>query len=424
MASEPITLFSRKIEPNKIIEVLRRFSSDLEIDGTADNWRRVSISFSSGPEKQKLSLTHDPDYYSEPNWSKQLNGMRNYFSRFPDSPRKPAALMLTTTFRFALATRFEPSYDAKGDPRLKVLFAVCKELDGVLFTPSSLRDSHGRILLSSGGPQNETPNAVWPKVVAEVQATHENGLFTFENQNEEIFEAEAVDNGSPSAQRVAKRGLAMTAVTARAILEQDLANPETPVLYADLLDWVSQLNIRDECEPSEWRVLTTPLGRLTPQDQANSTWRLEGLAVLAWGLGLFELPPHDTLIQLNPLWSCFGLLNLEKSLELLANPMLRSRNELESMRKKLLALHWRIRDQSVNGKPVDFKKFQQTCWFGPVDLSEVPLVGGDLALQGMSIQQAPDDLLATVRSLSQERHRAANWLCEGPALYSAASVAT
>ena len=39
----------------------------------------------------------------------------------------------------------------QGDPRLNVLFAIAELLDGVLFTPSSLRDAHGCILFGAGG---------------------------------------------------------------------------------------------------------------------------------------------------------------------------------------------------------------------------------------------------------------------------------
>src|SRR5262249_15519503 len=82
---------------------------------------------------------------------------------------------LTTTFRFSLGTLFEPDFDPECDPRLDVLFAVAELLDGVLFTPSSLRDARGRILFGAGGEDAEDPDAGWPRVAAEVAASRPAG---------------------------------------------------------------------------------------------------------------------------------------------------------------------------------------------------------------------------------------------------------
>lgn len=73
---------------------------------------------------------------------------------------------------------------------------------------------------------------------------------------------------------------------------------------------------------------------------------------------------------------------------------------------------------------MDFAEFARTCWFGPLDITGVPLIKGDLALQGKRIDKAAADVFATAHSASPERHQAANWLWEGPELYSEASVAT
>lgn len=73
---------------------------------------------------------------------------------------------------------------------------------------------------------------------------------------------------------------------------------------------------------------------------------------------------------------------------------------------------------------MDFAEFARTSWFGPLDLSGLLLIGGDLGLGGKRIDKAPAEAVARAHSAAQERHQAANWLCEGPQLYSQASVAT
>src|SRR5262249_12544785 len=256
--------------------------------------------FGKGKKKRTLTLTHDPEYYAEPNWSKQMSGMRGYFSRFPDTDRKEKVLLLTTSFCFSLGTLFDPDFDPEGDPRLDVLFAVTEFLDGVLFTPSSLRDAHGRILFGAGGEESEDPEAVWPKVRGSVSVTDPLGAAWHEKSRPRPPDEEVEGAQPPAPQRVARRTLALTAGAARAILEQNLADPQTPQTCAAVLKWVQDVGVGDELEPDEWEVVQRPPGRLERQVQLDATWRLEGLVVLAWALGRFEIPPHDQVVAVNP----------------------------------------------------------------------------------------------------------------------------
>jgi hypothetical protein len=424
MAMEPITLFARTADPAGVAARLRELVPAVQIDGPDDAWQNAVVTFGKGKKKQTLTFTHDPDYYSEPNWSGQMDGMRGYFSRFPETDRKARVMTLITSFRFSLGTLFEPDFDPEGDPRLDVLFAVTKFLDGVLFTPSSLRDAGGRILFGTGGADDEDADAVWPRVVGEVDLSTPRGAAMHEASRPKPPGEDAPGPEAPTAQRVARRALALTAVTARAILEQDTANPETLKTYQDLLTWVGDLGIDEEFEPEEREVLQSPPGELDEEQQINSTWRLEGLTVLAWILGRFDIPPHDQLVTLNPLWRSCGLLDAEAARALLAKPTLRPVEEIATVRNRLFALHWRLRNFFVKPGVMDFAEFARTCWFGPLDITGLPLVEGDLALGGERIDRASADAFSSAHSASQERHQAANWLWAGPALYSEASVAT
>lgn len=424
MAMEPITLFARVADPAAVARRLRELVPSVRIDGPDDDWRNAVVTFGKGKDKRTLTFTHDPAYYAEPNWSTQMSGMRGYFSRFPDTERKPRVMMLATALRFSLGTLFEPDFDPDGDPRLDVLFAVAELLDGVLFTPSALRDARGRVLFGAGGEDEEDPDAVWPKVAGEVSVSDPRGAAMHEKSRPQPPKESDAGAEAPTARRVARRALALTAVTARAILEQDPANPETSRRYRDLLAWVRDLGIDDEFEPDEWEVLQRPPGKLDERRQINSTWRLEGLGVLAWALGRFELPPHDQLVSVDPLWRSLGLFDAGAAKALLAKPTLRPRAEMGALRGRLFALHWRLRNYSLNPAVMDFAEFARTCWFGPLDISGLPLVKGDLALGDARIDRAAPDVYSFAYSAAQERHQAANWLWEGPERYSEASVAT
>ena len=164
MAEEPITIFARIADPTGVARLLRERAPTVKIDGPDDSWANAVVTFGKGSSKRTLTFKHDPEYYGEPGWSQQMAGMRGYFSRFPDTPRKEQVMMLTTTFSFSIGSIFEPDFDPEGDERLDLLFKVTQLLDGVLFTPSSLRDAHGRILFSASGEEDEDPEAEWPRV--------------------------------------------------------------------------------------------------------------------------------------------------------------------------------------------------------------------------------------------------------------------
>jgi uncharacterized protein DUF4272 len=424
MAMEPITLFSRTVDPAGVARLLRELHPRVEIDGPDDDWRNAVVSFQKGKQKQTLTFTHDPEYYAEPGWSQQMSGMRGYFAQFPDTDRKQRVMMLTTTLKFSLGTLFEPDFDPAGDQRLEVLFAVTDWLDGVLFTPSSLRDSQARILFGAGGEDEEDPEAAWPRVAAEVSIDDPAGAAMHEQSRPKSAD-EADENAQPpTAERVARRALALTALTARAIMEQSADSPGTAESHRDLFEWIEETGIGDELEPEEWEVLQRPLGKLDEQMQTDATWRLEGLVILAWALGKFKIPPHDQLIDVDSLWDSLGLSNTDRALELLDRPKLRSREEIAALRNRLFALHWRMRNFHINSEVLDFAEFARTCWFGPLDITGLPLAGGDLSIGGRRLDQAPEEEQSSVHSAAQERHQAANWLWEGPEIYSEASVAT
>jgi len=420
MANAPITLFSRDVEPAAVARLLRESGYPVEIDGPDDAWRNAAVTIGDS----KLTFTHDPEYYSEPNWSRQMAGMRGDFSRFPGTDRKARVLMLPTTFRFSLGALFEPDFDPDGDPRLTLLFRVAEALDAVLFTPASLRDARGRVLFGAGGEGEEDPDAVWPRVIGQVPIYDPRGVAMHESSRPGKAEP-GEDAKPPSPQRVARRTLALTAVTARAMLEQnDAEDPRTTAFDERFLAWVDALDLADEIEPNEREVIQRPPGKLSQRMQIDSTWRLEGLVVLAWALRRDELPGADELVDANDTWSHLGFMDADSARALMAAPDLRPRQEIRALRDRLFALHWRLRNFRVSPKAMDFAEFPRTCWFGPLDLTGLELIDGDLALGGERLDRASRDAVGSASSAAQERHQAVNWLWEGPRLYSAASVAT
>lgn len=160
MAVEPINVFSHRIDPAGLVEVARREASAVKLVGADDDWSELVASIGGA----ELVIGHSPAYYAGPGWPQHVAGMAAYFARFPEVPRKHEILRAIRSFRFALALP-RNDLDIRGDdPRLALLFAMATHLDGVIFTPSALRDANGRILLDAGGTHD--PGAVLPAAAA------------------------------------------------------------------------------------------------------------------------------------------------------------------------------------------------------------------------------------------------------------------
>src|SRR5262249_37172323 len=96
-----------------------------------------------------------------------------------------------------------------------------------------------------------------------------------------------------TADQVARRALALAAVSCRGILEAGPAREHAERFWGRVADWWSGLGLKDELELDEASLLETPFGASSPQALANASWRSEALCVLAWALRRAELPAHD-----------------------------------------------------------------------------------------------------------------------------------
>src|SRR5262249_6982559 len=203
------------------------------------------------------------------------------------------------SFQFSLATQFKPDYEPPDDERLAAVCQLARILDGVLFTPSSLRDPQGRILVSADGEVD--PDAEWPRAGLLVK-TAVFGARAGHGEKPAVTE-EDWQPEPPSADRVARRAVALMILSARAVVERDPAgSPKVGSFYQRLVDWTGKLGIEDEFETWEHQALNTPPGALDQQTALNAMWRIEGLTVLAWALSRTELLPYDQISDVDSVW--------------------------------------------------------------------------------------------------------------------------
>lgn len=420
MSFEPINIFSHRIDPTGVARLMRELVPATTVTGPDDDWSQIDAITSKGgffKRKRTFSLGHNAEYYDGADWPQQVMGMQGYFSRFPDTDNKQDIYRLIRSFRFSLSVPTDDLDIDGNDDRLELLFAVCKHLDAAIFTPSSLRDSTGRILYGADGFVDSA--AIMPALPP-----------TDDHPDAEIDDDEPEDFDPPTPRRVAERVIAMTAVCARATLELDhlqgeLEPGEGETHRERLIEWVSDLEISDELEPQEWKVLQRPVGSLEQQDFVNAMWRVEGLVVLAWALNLFEVPVYDELVVPFELYDAIGMFDVEAGQKLLKDASLRPEKDRDAMLEHLLAYHWRVRDFSIRAESMDFVKFSSDCWFGSFDISRFRTIDNDLAIGEVAISEADPDDVSRVTSTAMERHLAINWLRGyGSPVYSEVSTDT
>lgn len=277
-----------------------------------------------------------------------------------------------------------------------------------------------------------------PLELARAIASENEGLyvvdFTVTESDGEVLwepdsgEDEPVDEGEdacepPNGVRVARRALVLTAIVYRGFLEHSEEDKnEREGQRAAVLEWIEAHALDEELEDDERILLDTPVGDLEEQLAVNAFWRSEGLGVLAWALGT-ELDPHDRNVDAAGLSGALGFLDTELP-EHVTDPYLRDPEELEWMAKRLLGIHWRLRQFSIKPESMDFKAFSEDCWFGSFDLEGIDLADSDLAIGGTPIADCDPEIIDRCQSVALERHQAINWLLGYDPTYSEADTST
>lgn len=279
----------------------------------------------------------------------------------------------------------------------------------------------------------ELPESRAPPLVPQVANLHDNGSSSPQVENavnddlddfeDDDLEEDDVQFDPPTLQQVVRRAWALSCVIYRAFLEKFDDLGEAAVGQSNILTWIDDLNLQDEFEPFEWELIQADIGEVSEQDIINGTWRTEGLVVLAWALGRFEVPRHDEMAH--PREVVDSLLFLEENAPEEAEQwQLRSEDELERFAELQLALHWRMRDFSIRPEAMNFREFPKTAWFGNIDLSPIPMAGDDLEVDGVPIAEAPGEMIQLCSSIAQERHQAINWLQGYGEVYSEVDTST
>jgi len=213
----------------------------------------------------------------------------------------------------------------------------------------------------------------------------------------------------PSRDRVARRALGLATLAWRAFLERERpAGAAVDVAVAST--WLETHGILGELDEAEQALARGPFGSWSDRQIVGCGWAVEAAVVLAWALGLAELPAHDEQASPAAVQRALGLFSGAPA-ALAAE--LRPEAEIDAGAARLLAIAARFRELARSKGPRDFAASARSECGDGLDLRGIRTVQGDLAVGGEPISSAPEQAIAAAQSIAVERFGAADWLLGG-----------
>ncbi|OYW76615.1 MAG: hypothetical protein B7Z37_08020 [Verrucomicrobia bacterium 12-59-8] len=403
MPPPPINIFSQHRKPEEVLQLLRQLLPEAAVETSEEGvWSCARGTWKRGWLKGALHMEvrHDPEYYAGSGWNAQLLGMAGYFRQFPGASQRPDLFGYLPGLSFALSFMIEPAF-TDNDPRQEVIAAIARLVEGVIFLPGCLSDAEGRLIISAD--DDADPEAQIP------------AHLPVQNEDPEPSD-ESPASDPPSEARVISRLVLMGALVNRGFMED---HPEGEALRLEMLADLRNSEAWQEGEEDEIESLETPVGKLPEKKSWELPWLSEGAAVLAWSVGLMELPAYDEQASTDDLYKVISDLENER-----VTPKLRSPEELEKLSFQMLAIHWRLRQFYVEPKAMDLVEYAPRAWCGPMDLSMARLINNDLEIKGEPLLMSSEEDWKCTSGIMEERRKAVYWLQGQNPVYSENDTST
>jgi hypothetical protein len=226
----------------------------------------------------------------------------------------------------------------------------------------------------------------------------------------------------PLARQVAARALVLAAVSARG----DLERQHDQTAWHLPLAWLKGVGGAAALEAQERAFLNSAPGRAEEKVIGATSWRREGLAVLAWALKQFDLPAYDApVVPPDAAHLSVGFLDPQIARELRAWGELRPLAEIDQLATRLTVVSWRLQQFGLMPGPMDLVAFLRGfSSFKDTWLDGLRIIDGDLAIGALPLAQAPAEEVQLCRSIAMERQIAAYWLQGDDPVYSAVAPVT
>ncbi|MBC7782552.1 MAG: DUF4272 domain-containing protein [Burkholderiales bacterium] len=417
--SQQGNLFSISIHPQAVVDALREAGLAIEITGAEDEWRQITIRpriDDGGDHRLVLALkTRDTDQLY---FRRQLPAMINVISQIPaeDVPRRDALQQLAERFGACITLTADPGFSEHGE-FIEAMTLVARLIDGIFVIQSGFLDAESREVLMIDG--TSSADAVLPALPEFPTAVRDT---LHDDQEQDVLPFDVPFNPPPP-RRVAERMYVLLTIAYRGALETHPERPERTEKLHRLAEWFWSLNIGHEMEESERHFLDQPLGGIAQEEAHRLAVQFESVMVLGWALGLLPLLNHDQFVQPALVAEALGLFG-EDTHFVIDSAELREHAELCGVGDRIMAVHWRLREFELNPVAIDFAGMARSAWFGQIDLRNLPMIDGDLALSGAPVASADPAVRRRCQLGIESRHRALNWACGHHRIFSQVDVST
>lgn len=222
----------------------------------------------------------------------------------------------------------------------------------------------------------------------------------------------------PDASRAFARGLVLVQLGVRASVDLQANHPEARDAYQEILGWLENRPFTEELEAPELARLSTPLGELSREEVLACSTEFEAAGVLGWALGFLPPPPLQGPVRAPEVVHAFGLRNPALLARLLQHLNLRPRAELDREQQRLELVAQRLVRRWMGS--LASPEGCQERWSDQAREAGLPLLAGDLTLEGLPVTEAGDAQVARALQTLGPRRRALSWLQGDAVLYSQA----
>jgi len=119
--------------------------------------------------------------------------------------------------------------------------------------------------------------------------------------------------------------------------------------YEQSRAWLTAHGLDAELEAREKAFLDRALGSASEEEASAASWRAEGLAVLAWALGVAELPGPDQESDPMELWTALDFLSDGKP-SILEYPALRTPPEIAAQNTRITTTLLALEKEIISGQ--------------------------------------------------------------------------
>jgi Domain of unknown function (DUF4272) len=173
-----------------------------------------------------------------------------------------------------------------------------------------------------------------------------------------------------------------------------------------------------DVEADERKFLEAGVDQISQQQRIDASWLAESIVTLLWALRIVpELPAYDQEVN----HETVKLLPTTSIPDLVRQARLRPESDIRKQRGIAELWHWRSRTRRLqeegrlNGRVVGGRTIEQIIELAATKGAEngdLPApIGSDFPAFGKPYRGLSDEEFAILTSISQERHKALNWLC-------------